>query len=146
MSTQSGAGTRWLRGLLSLAIVIGAFGAAWFIPPKLGLDLSGGTQIVLETQDGRAGTEANAENTDQVIQVLRERIDSLGVSEATMSRSGENRIIVELPGVQDPTEAAEILGQTAQLTFHPVVGIAPQQGGGVQAPPGGGGGDSANAP
>ncbi|KIH96472.1 preprotein translocase subunit SecD [Streptomonospora alba] len=149
MSTQSGAGTRWLRGIVSLAIVIGAFGAAWFIPPQLGLDLSGGTQIVLETRDGRAGTEANAENTDQVIEVLRERIDGLGVSEATMSRSGENRIIVELPGVQDPTEAAEILGQTAQLTFHPVLGVQPQQGGGMQAPGGGiggGGGDSAKAP
>ncbi|GAA4894073.1 protein translocase subunit SecD [Streptomonospora salina] len=151
MSTQTGAGTRWLRGIVSLAIVIGAFGAAWFIPPQLGLDLSGGTQIVLETRDGRAGTEANAENTDQVIEVLRERIDSLGVSEATMSRSGENRIIVELPGVQDPTEAAEILGQTAQLTFHPVLGVQPQQGGGMQAPGGGlgggaGGGESANAP
>ncbi|MDA0564404.1 protein translocase subunit SecD [Streptomonospora sp. S1-112] len=142
MSTQSGAGTRWLRGLVSLAIVIGAFGAAWFIPPQLGLDLSGGTQIVLETQDAPNGTEANAENTDQVIEVLRERIDSLGVSEATMSRSGENRIIVELPGVQDPTEAAEILGQTAQLTFHPVLGVAPAQGSGVQAPTG----DFANAP
>ncbi|GAA1758495.1 MULTISPECIES: protein translocase subunit SecD [Streptomonospora] len=142
MSTQTGAGSRWLRGIVSLAIVIGAFGAAWFIPPKLGLDLSGGTQIILETQDGRDGTEANAENTDKVIQVLRERIDSLGVSEATMSRSGENRVIVELPGVQDPTEAAEILGQTAQLTFHPVLGVAPAQGSGVQAPMG----DSANAP
>ncbi|GAB3450368.1 hypothetical protein GCM10027570_25530 [Streptomonospora sediminis] len=156
MSTQSGAGTRWLRGIVSLAIIIGAFGAAWFIPPKLGLDLSGGTQFVLETQEGRDGTEANAENTDQVIEVLRERIDSLGVSEATMSRSGENRIIVELPGVQDPAEAADILGQTAQLTFHPVLGIQPSQGGGMGMPGGmggmpgaaggGAGGDSANAP
>ncbi len=58
-----------------------------------------------------------------------------------MSRSGEDRIIVELPGVQDPTEAAEIIGQTAQLTFHPVLGVAPSEGTGVQAPggaPGGG--------
>ncbi|MFC3994793.1 protein translocase subunit SecD [Nocardiopsis sediminis] len=143
MSNQSGAGPRWLRGIISLIIVVAAFGAAWFIPPHLGLDLSGGTQIVLETQDGDDGTEANAENTDQVIEVLRQRIDSLGVSEATMSRSGSDRIIVELPGVQDPTEAAEILGQTAQLTFHPVLGVQPAQGSGVQAPMPG---DSANAP
>lgn len=121
--------------------MLGAFTAAWFIPPKLGLDLSGGTQIILETQDGDDGTEANAENTDKVVEVLRQRIDRLGVSEATMSRSGENRIIVELPGVQDPTEAAEIIGQTAQLTFHPVLGVAPAQGTGVQAPA-----DEANAP
>jgi SecD/SecF fusion protein len=141
VSSQSGSGARWLRGVVSLVIVVAAFGAAWFIPPKLGLDLSGGTQIVLETQDGDDGTEADAENTDQVIEVLRQRIDSLGVSEATMSRSGANRIIVELPGVQDPTEAAEILGQTAQLSFHPVLGVAPAGGTGVQAPA-----DNANAP
>ncbi|MFC4561931.1 protein translocase subunit SecD [Nocardiopsis mangrovi] len=144
MSNQSGAGPRWLRGIISLIIVVAAFGAAWFVPPHLGLDLSGGTQIVLETQEGDDGTPANAENTDQVIEVLRQRIDSLGVSEATMSRSGADRIIVELPGVQDPTEAAEILGQTAQLTFHPVLGVQPGQGSGVQAPPMPG--DSANAP
>ncbi|MDA2809166.1 protein translocase subunit SecD [Nocardiopsis sp. RSe5-2] len=154
MSTQAGAGSRWLRGIISLIIVLGAFGAAWFIPPKLGLDLSGGTQIVLQTQDGEDGTEADAENTDKVIEVLRQRIDRLGVSEATMSRSGDDRIIVELPGVQDPTEAAEIIGQTAQLTVHPVLGVDASQGGGMGmglpggggAPVPGGGGDSARAP
>ncbi|GAA3742574.1 protein translocase subunit SecD [Salinactinospora qingdaonensis] len=152
MSNSSGAGARWLRGIISLVVVLGAFAAAWFIPPQLGLDLSGGTQIILQAQDGEDGTEANAENTDKVLQVLRQRIDTLGVSEANMSRSGENRILVELPGVQDPTEAAEIIGQTAQLTFHPVVGVAPSQGGGMQLPggaggaAGGGGGDSANPP
>ncbi|GAA2011043.1 hypothetical protein GCM10009799_44040 [Nocardiopsis rhodophaea] len=142
MSTQAGAGARWTRGIISLIIVLGAFAAAWFIPPKLGLDLSGGTQIVLQTEDGPDGTPANAENTDKVIEVLRQRIDSLGVSEATMSRSGSDRIIVELPGVQDPTEAADILGQTAQLTFHPVLGVAPSGGAGIAPPTG----DNANAP
>jgi SecD/SecF fusion protein len=112
-----------LRALFSLTIMLGALGAALYIPPHLGLDLSGGTQIVLETRDSDSGVEANAENTDNAVEVLRNRIDTLGVSEATMSRSGENRIIVELPGVQDPTEAAEILGTTAQLTFHPVLGV-----------------------
>ncbi|RNL82858.1 protein translocase subunit SecD [Halostreptopolyspora alba] len=151
MSSQVGAGARWTRGIVSLLIVALAFGAAWFIPPKLGLDLSGGTQIVLQVNDGEDGTEANRENTEQVIEVLRQRIDRLGVSEATMSRSGEDRIIVELPGVQDPTEAAEVIGQTAQLTFHPVLGVAPSEGAGVQAPGAGGqpapqGGDNANPP
>ncbi|MDE3720655.1 protein translocase subunit SecD [Nocardiopsis sp. N85] len=141
MSTQTGAGARWTRALISLLVILVAFGAAWFIPPRLGLDLSGGTQIVLETQDGPDGTPASSENTDQVVEVLRQRIDRLGVAEATMSRSGENRIIVELPGVQDPAEAAQIVGQTAQLSFHPVLGVGQAGGQGVQAP-----GDSANAP
>lgn len=142
---------------MSLLVIVVAFGAAWFIPPRLGLDLSGGTQIVLETQDGADGTEADSDATDQVIEVLRQRIDRLGVAEAEMSRSGENRIIVELPGVQDPAEAAEIVGQTAQLTFHPVLGVGEQGGQGVQPPGGGGmpeggggmpggGGDFAQAP
>ncbi|MBR8742325.1 protein translocase subunit SecD [Nocardiopsis sp. MG754419] len=143
MSSQTGAGARWTRALISLLVILVAFGAAWFIPPRLGLDLSGGTQIVLETQDGTDGTEANSENTDMVVEVLRQRIDRLGVAEATMSRSGENRIIVELPGVQDPAEAAQIVGQTAQLSFHPVLGVGEAGGQGVQAPQGG---DFANPP
>ncbi|MFD3688634.1 protein translocase subunit SecD [Nocardiopsis sp. NPDC058631] len=145
MSSQTGAGARWTRALISLLVILVAFGAAWFLPPRLGLDLSGGTQIVLETQDGADGTPADSDNTDQVVEVLRQRIDRLGVAEATMSRSGENRIIVELPGVQDPAEAAQIVGRTAQLSFHPVLGVGEQGGQGVQAP-GGGGGDFANAP
>lgn len=143
MSSQTGAGARWTRALISLLVILVAFGAAWFIPPRLGLDLSGGTQIVLETQDGPDGTSANSENTDKVVEVLRQRIDRLGVAEANMSRSGENRIIVELPGVQDPAEAAQIVGQTAQLSFHPVLGVGESGGQGVQAPQGG---DFANPP
>lgn len=143
MSSQTGAGARWTRALISLLVILVAFGAAWFIPPRLGLDLSGGTQIVLETQDGPDGTAANSENTDKVVEVLRQRIDRLGVAEANMSRSGENRIIVELPGVQDPAEAAQIVGQTAQLSFHPVLGVGESGGQGVQAPQGG---DFANPP
>ncbi|MBB6118113.1 protein translocase subunit SecD [Nocardiopsis algeriensis] len=134
MSSQTGAGARWTRALISLLVILVAFGAAWFLPPRLGLDLSGGTQIVLETRDGDDGTPADAENTDKVVEVLRQRIDRFGVSEATMSRSGENRIIVELPGVQDPAEIAEIIGQTAQLSFHPVLGQGQGTGQGVQAP------------
>ncbi|WP_068687420.1 protein translocase subunit SecD [Thermobifida halotolerans] len=125
----------------------GAFAAGWFMKPTLGLDLSGGTQIILETRDADDGTEATAENTDRVVEVLRNRIDSLGVSEATLSRSGENRIIVELPGVQDPTEAAEVLGQTAQLTIHPVLGMQQDAGtGGMFGDFGNAPADEANAP
>jgi SecD/SecF fusion protein len=90
--------------------------------PTLGLDLRGGTQIVLETKDAD-GVEADAEGTDRAVEVLRRRVDALGVSEPSLTRSGEKRIIVELPDVQDPTEAAEAIGRTAQLTFHPVTGI-----------------------
>ena len=68
--------------------------------------------------------KADAESTDRAVEVLRRRVDALGVAEPTLTRSGDRRIIVELPGVQDPREAAEVIGRTAQLTFHPVLGIA----------------------
>jgi len=88
---------------------------------KLGLDLRGGTQIVLETRDS-ATTEADAEATDRALEVLRRRVDALGVAEPTLARSGNNRIIIELPGVDDPAAAERAVGRTAQLTMHPVLG------------------------
>jgi SecD/SecF fusion protein len=110
-----------LRALLALLIlgVTGFFAVTK--EPRLGLDLRGGTQIVLETKDSPT-TEADAEATDRTLEVLRRRVDALGVAEPTLARSGSNRIIVELPGVQNAAEAAEAIGQTAQLTFHPVLG------------------------
>ena len=59
--------------------------------------------------------------------MLRRRVDALGVAEPTITQSGDRRIIVELPGVHDPKQAAAVLGRTAQLTFHPVRGAAPQR-------------------
>jgi SecD/SecF fusion protein len=88
--------------------------------PELGLDLRGGTQIVLETNDSPT-VKANTESTDKALEVLRRRVDALGVSEPTVTRQGDRRIIVELPGVQDPREAAKVIGKTAQLTFHEVL-------------------------
>jgi SecD/SecF fusion protein len=109
-----------IRALLALAVVAGSLFFALTSSARLGLDLRGGTQLVYETQSTSAVT-ANAESTDRALGVLRNRIDALGVSEPTVTRSGERRIIVELPGVQDPREAAEVIGRTAQLTFHPVI-------------------------
>lgn len=73
--------------------------------------------------------------TDRVLEVLRDRVDALGVAEPTLARSGEQRIIVELPGLRDPAEAAEVLGRTAQLTIHPVVGIGDVAGAGQRSLP-----------
>ena len=111
------------RLILALLILGGSVAIAVQATPKLGLDLKGGTQIVLETQDSPT-VEADAEATDRTLEVLRGRVDALGVAEPTLARAGENRIIVELPGLQDPREAAEVIGRTAQLSFHPVVGLA----------------------
>jgi SecD/SecF fusion protein len=110
-----------IRGLLALAAVALSLYIALTTPVHLGLDLRGGTQIVLETRS-TATADADSEATDRTLEVLRGRIDALGVAEPTLTRSGDNRIVVELPGLQDPAEAADVLGRTAQLTFHRVLG------------------------
>ncbi|SFL86873.1 protein translocase subunit SecD [Geodermatophilus ruber] len=112
-----------VRALLSLAVLVAATVAVLTATPTLGLDLRGGTQIVLEAQDSPTVT-ADAEATDRALEVLRRRVDALGVAEPTLVRSGERRIVVELPGLTEPREAVEVIGRTAQLTFHPVLGIA----------------------
>ncbi|NGO68599.1 protein translocase subunit SecD [Streptomyces boncukensis] len=112
------------RALVALAVVGVSLFFALTTPARLGLDLRGGTQIVLETRDGPSGARADSAATDRALEVLRQRVDALGVAEPSLARSGANRIVVELPGVQDPREAAETIGRTAQLTFHPVTGTA----------------------
>jgi SecD/SecF fusion protein len=112
-----------LRALLALAVLAVSLYVTVTVPVRLGLDLRGGTQIVLETRPTPAA-DADGEATERTMEVLRGRIDALGVAEPTLVRSGERRIIVELPGVQDPEKAAAVLGRTAQLTIHPVLGTA----------------------
>ena len=115
-----------VRAVLAFAVIAGALYFALTVPARLGLDLRGGTQIVLETQDSPS-VKADAEATDRALEVLRRRVDALGVSEPSLARSGDRRIIVELPGIQDPRVASEVIGRTGQLTFHPVLGVAPAE-------------------
>src|SRR5687768_1993609 len=90
----------WLR----LVFVIGLLaGCAWISverEPELGLDLRGGAQFIFEAQPTE-DTPVTAENVDRTLEVLRGRVDALGVAESTLVRQGENRILVELPGITD---------------------------------------------
>ncbi len=80
---------------------------------RQGLDLVGGSVITYEAQ-----TEtATDEQMQSVENVLRNRLDSLGYNEATVSRQGEKKVRIEIPAIQDPQEAVETLGKTAVLTF-----------------------------
>ncbi|MFJ3785062.1 protein translocase subunit SecD [Streptomyces sp. NPDC090093] len=117
---MSSRATLW-RALLALAVVALSLWIALTTPPRLGLDLRGGTRIVLQTEDGPT-VRADAAATDRALEVLRKRVDGLGVAEPSLARSGERRIVVELPGLRDPRKAAETIGRTAQLTFHAVTG------------------------
>lgn len=86
---------------------------------RQGLDLVGGSAITYEAQT--EGMEMTADELDTSMEavknVLRNRLDSLGYSEATVSRQGDNRVRVEIPSIQDPEEAVRTLGQTAKLSF-----------------------------
>ncbi|GII62321.1 protein translocase subunit SecDF [Sphaerisporangium krabiense] len=119
------------RAVAAFVVVATALLLTVSMSPRLGLDLRGGTQLVFETRDSPTA-KADGEATDRALDVLRRRADALGVVDPTLVRSGERRIIVELPGVLDPRQAAEVIGKTAQLTFHPVLGQADGSGGAGQ--------------
>ncbi|NHC14637.1 protein translocase subunit SecD [Motilibacter deserti] len=116
---------RAVRAVLALLVLAAAAFLAFTREPRLGLDLRGGTQIVLETKSTDT-VEAGRDTTDRALEVLRRRVDALGVAEPSLTRSGDTRILVELPGLTDATDAADVLGRTAQLTVHPVLGLAEQ--------------------
>lgn len=115
-----------VRFLLVLGLLAGCAAIALNVKPNLGLDLRGGAQFVFQANDTET-TEATSANVDKTVEVLRGRVDALGVAESTLVRQGEDRILVELPGVTNDDEAQEAeerIGQTAQLSVHPVVATA----------------------
>ena len=116
----------WVRFILVVGLLVGCVALAVNVKPNLGLDLRGGAQFIFEAE-GTDQTPASAENVDKTLEVLRGRVDALGVAESTLARQGENRILVELPGVTNDEEAQEAedrIGSTAKLTIHEVIGTA----------------------
>ncbi len=85
----------------------------------LGLDLVGGSEITYEAQipEGTPSDEMEA-GMDSAIAMLRARLDMLGYTEASVYQSGSNRIVVEIPNVDDPEEAVQQLGTTAVVEFR----------------------------
>ncbi|WP_213974984.1 protein translocase subunit SecD [Tepidanaerobacter acetatoxydans] len=83
---------------------------------KLGLDLRGGVSVLLEAKP-KPGEKVTDEKMTGAENVIRSRIDQLGVTEPVIVRQGDTRILVELPGVEDSQRALEIIGKTASLQF-----------------------------
>lgn len=81
---------------------------------KLGLDLQGGVHLVLKGKN----KELNKDEVRGALEILRNRIDQFGVSEPSIAIQGNNRIVVDLPGVVDITRAKDIIGKTALLEFR----------------------------
>ncbi|MBZ4682731.1 MAG: preprotein translocase subunit SecD [Fusobacteriaceae bacterium] len=100
-------------------ILIVLLGAAYFAfkkPVKMGLDLKGGAYVVMEAvaEDGKTIT---SDDMDRLVEVLERRVNGFGVSEAVVQKSGDKRVIIELPGVKDTQKAIETIGKTAFLEF-----------------------------
>ena len=111
-----------LRLLLVALIVAGALCFAWLNKDglNLGLDLRGGAHIVLQAKDTPENPLGD-DSIDRLLAVLRNRIDQYGVAEPIIQKSGTDRIIVDLPGIQDPAAALELIGKTAQMDFREVI-------------------------
>jgi preprotein translocase subunit SecD len=84
----------------------------------LGLDLQGGTHLVLQADMSKAPDQDASQVLKGVIQVLSRRVNAYGVAEPVIQSQGTDRVIVELPGVKDIEEAKKLIGQTAQLDFR----------------------------
>ena len=88
------------------------------IPFQLGLDLRGGSQLTLEIQPTDEITKITPNEIEGVKAVLDKRVNGLGVSDSQLQTIGSNQLLLELPGEQDPSGAAKVLGETALLEFR----------------------------
>ena len=103
---------------LLLALVISACLLCINLPFQLGLDLRGGSQLTLEVQPINISEKVNSEQLEAVQLVLDRRVNGLGVAESSLRTVGSDQLILELPGEQEPSRAARVLGKTALLEFR----------------------------
>ena len=101
--------------LATIAVVVGVFFA--FVKPlafsiRQGLDLQGGTHVVLEAED-TAEAVVNEDAMSRVVRIMEKRVNELGLTEPIIQRQGDRRIIIELPGIKDPDKAINVIGKTA---------------------------------
>jgi len=118
------------RALIVLCVLLAALAAWAFWPgnsltPKLGLDLSGGTQVILTPQPITAGQPITDVQVEQAQEIIRKRVNGLGVTEAEISVVGSN-IMVSVPGVTSD-RLVELVGRTALLDFRAVQDQLPPQ-------------------
>ena len=109
-----------LMKLLGCVIAIVAIFIA-FVQPlansiRQGLDLQGGTHVVLEAEDTDIA-KVNDDAMNRVVTIMEKRVNALGLTEPIIQREGERRVIIELPGVKDPDAAIKTIGKTAMLEF-----------------------------
>jgi preprotein translocase subunit SecD len=108
------------RSLLALIFVLlmAAIAVIVKIPVPLGLDLRGGSQLTIQVQSALLMREITERDLAGVQKVVEGRVNGLGVSEPVIQTVGTDKILVQLPGVNDPQQAERVLGGTAQLEFR----------------------------
>ncbi|MGQ0562229.1 MAG: protein translocase subunit SecD [Gemmatimonadota bacterium] len=110
-----------LKGRIILILVVVAAAAGVLIANglKLGLDLQGGMYLALEVEDPQhtLTEQARRDATDQALEVIRNRMDQFGVAEPLIQKVGDDRIVVQLPGIRDEARAKAIIERTAFLEF-----------------------------
>ncbi|MDR2137801.1 MAG: protein translocase subunit SecD, partial [Synergistaceae bacterium] len=113
-----------MRLWIVVFVTVAALAYAWPIAGRvnLGLDLKGGAHIILQAQDTPENPIGD-DGLDRLLAVLRNRVDQYGVAEPVIQKSGKDRVIVDLPGVQDPSAALELIGKTALLEFREVLDV-----------------------
>ncbi|MEG4989825.1 protein translocase subunit SecD [Microcoleus sp. BR0-C5] len=107
------------RSLLALifVLIIAAITVIVTIPTRLGLDLQGGSQLTIQVKTTPTIPKIDQGMLEAVRRIVENRVNGLGVSEALVQTVGEDQILVQLPGVNDPQQAERVLGGTAKLEF-----------------------------
>jgi preprotein translocase subunit SecD len=105
-----------------IVAMLAAMFATGATSPQLGLDLQGGTSVVLQPRVAGGG-EVTDEALGQAVDIIRQRVNGLGVTEADVQTQGDN-IVVSVPGATNQ-EAVELIASTAQLRFRPVLQVGP---------------------
>jgi len=108
-----------IRILVIIAVFLGSIYCAFPLEKRinLGLDLKGGMHLILKVETEKLDDNARSDAVVRAIEILRNRIDGLGVAEPVIQRQGEDQIIVQLPGITDRDTAIQMIGQVAQLNF-----------------------------
>jgi SecD/SecF fusion protein len=110
------------RNLLILLLVAGLLAASAIVvatqPTKLGLDLKGGVELVYQGKPTPQQPKVTQEALDRAVDIIRERVDLLGVSEPEIQRAGSDQITVGLPDVKNARRAEQQVGKVAQLYFY----------------------------
>ncbi|HWQ62484.1 MAG TPA: protein translocase subunit SecD [Negativicutes bacterium] len=109
--------TSFVVAVLAIILVFGFFIHPLAFSLKQGLDLQGGTHVVMEAVD-TPEAQVNEDAMQRVVKVMDRRVNELGLTEPIIQRQGDRRIIVELPGVKDPEAAIALIGKTALLEFQ----------------------------